>query len=162
MKRLDFAIDLRLLCDLPHQSRGFDRRRHTAQFVLNFTVQNLNRQSKGYGDYYWFGITFYDSRRAVTSPSALPETGTDKFIYDVGIAPFTSQVIGAGKWVSIRGDLLPHMRTGLQEAWRRGYLAGSRDAADYRIGDVNIGWEITGLNEAAMAMKAFSTRATLK
>jgi hypothetical protein len=109
-----------------------------------------------------FGITFCGSRRAVTSLSALPETGTDKFIYDVGIAPFTSQVIGAGKWVSIRGNLLPHMRTGLQEAWRRGYLAGSSNSVDYRIGDVNIGWEITGLNEAAMTMKAFSTKATLK
>jgi hypothetical protein len=27
-----------------------------AQFLAYLTVQNLNRQSPGYGDYLWFGV----------------------------------------------------------------------------------------------------------
>jgi hypothetical protein len=167
MERLAFAIRVRLLFDRQQQGPHYDPHLHAAQFNLYFTVQNLNRQSKGYGDYYWFGVGLYDSRHALTSLSALQDKGskkkqgTDKFIYNVGIAPLTSEVVGQGKWVSVRGDLLPFFRTGLQEAWRLGYLTGSKDMADYRIGELNLGWEITGLNDAAMAVKDLSATATL-
>jgi hypothetical protein len=108
----------------------------------------------------------YDSRQDVTTLSAMQDKGskkkqgTDKFIYNVGIAPFTSEVVGQGNWVSVRGDLLPFFRTGLQQAWRLGYLTASKDMDDYRIGELNLGWEITGLNDAAMALKDFSVTAT--
>jgi hypothetical protein len=167
MQRLDLAIRVRLLYDRMHQDKQYDARLHAAQFSLYFTVQNLNRQSQGYGDYYWFGVGFYDSRKDVTALVAMQDKGsakkqaTDKFIYNVGIAPFTSEVVRKGNWVAVRGDLLPQIRAGLQEAWKQGYLTASKDLADYRIGELNLGWEITGLDDAAMAVKDFSTKATL-
>ena len=36
------------------------------------------------------------------------------------------------------------MREGLAEAWRRGYVKDSHDPADYRLGSMNTGWEVTG------------------
>ncbi|MFA7004132.1 MAG: hypothetical protein WC429_08860 [Verrucomicrobiia bacterium] len=38
---------------------------HAAQFQIFFTLQNLNRQSGGYGRYLWFGVPIYDDRRRV-------------------------------------------------------------------------------------------------
>ena len=56
------SIDFRLLYNNTHQGAGYDPGMHTGHFLFFFTVQNLNWDSKGYGDYYWFGIALYDSR----------------------------------------------------------------------------------------------------
>ena len=81
---------------------------------------------------------------------------------DVGIAPFTSAVVADGQWVTVQGDLLPHMRAGLQEAWKRGYLAGSHEMSDYRIGERHSGLGSHGLNDVAIAVKDLRVAATLK
>lgn len=168
MQRLDLTIRVRLLYDRPHTGPGYDPHLHAAQFVFYFTVQNLQRASKGYGDYYWFGVTLYDSRRDVTRLQALQDKGspkkkgTDKLIYNVGIAPFTSEVVARGQWVTVQGDLLPHLLAGLHEAWNRGFLPDSRDLDDYRIGEMNFGWEVTGLNDAAVAVKDLRATAVLR
>ena len=168
LRRLDLAMRVRLLYDRKHAGPGYDPHMHTAQFVFYFSVQNLNRQSKGYGDYYWFGLTLYDSRHEVTRLSALQDKGspkkkgTDKFIYNVGIAPFTSEVVGRGEWVTVNGDVLPHIHAGLQECWKRGFLPDSQDPADYRIGGMNMGWEVPGLDDVAMAVKDLAATAVLK
>jgi hypothetical protein len=168
MERLDLTIRVRLLYD--HQNRGpqYDPHLHAAHFLLFFTVQNLNPQSKGYGDYYWFNVALYDSRYKVTSLLVMQDkgspqkTGTEKLMYDVGIAPFTSAVVADGHWVTVQGDLLAHLHAGLQEAWKRGYLADSHAASDYRIGLVCLGWEVTGLNDVAIAVKDLHVVATLR
>ena len=88
--------------------------------------------------------------------------GTDKFIYDVGVKPFTDKVVGAGEWVAVEGDLLPHILAGLRQCWQRGYLADSQDLADYRIGSCVVGWEVTGLNDCAIAVEGLRATAALK
>lgn len=168
LERLNLEISVRLLYD--HQNRGpeFDPNVHAAQFQFFLTVQNLNTKSKGFSDYYWFGVSLYDNRREVTTLFAMQDVnqahkkGTEKFIYDVGIAPFTSRVVAKGEWVEVRGDLLPHIRAGLEECWKCGFLPASKDLGDYRIGGIFLGWEIPGLNDAAVAVKNLSLTATLK
>lgn len=156
---VDFAVEVRLLHDRRNLAAGHNPAIHAAQFVCFFTIQNLNRQSKGYGDYYWFGVLLYDDRHPVTRRHAMRDRGsplkrgTEKLIYDVGVAPFTQEVVGQGRWVSVRGDLLPHFRAGLQEAWKQGYLPASQDFNDYRIGGLVLGWEVTGRNEVALAVR---------
>jgi hypothetical protein len=87
---------------------------------------------------------------------------TEKLIYDIGVKPFTDKVVAVGEWVDIRGDLLPHIVAGLEEAWRRGYLPASTNPADYRVGSAVMGWEIPGLNDAAMAVKGLRATARLR
>lgn len=124
--------------------------------------------SEGFGDYYWFGIALYDDREAVTTLHAMQDKGsakkkgTNKFIYNVGIKPFTDKVVADGEWVDIRGDLMPYIRAGLRECWKRGYLTDSKDLTDYRLGGLVMGWEVTGLNDVAMAVKGLRATATLK
>ena len=166
MEKIDFAISVRLLHDDRHLRTGYNRSTHAAQFLFFFTIQNLNRQSKGYGDYYWFGIALYDDRELVTAPHAMQDKGspkkqgTDKLIYNVGIKPFTNAVVADGKWVTVRGDILPHIIAGLREAWKHGFLPDSQNLADYRIGGLVMGWEIPGLNDAAIAVKDLRATAT--
>ncbi len=168
LQRLDLAVSIRLLYDRQNKGPEFNPNVHAAQFQLFLTVQNLNRQSKGFSDYYWFGVSLYDNRREVTSLFAMQDVsqarkkGTEKFIYDVGIAPFTSEVVAKGHWVKVHGDVLPHIRAGMEECWKRGFLTDSRDPADYRVGGIFLGWEIPGLNDAAVAVKDLSLIATLK
>ena len=71
-------------------------------------------------------------------------------------------MIGDGQWVTLQGDLLPYMLQGMQECWKHGYLSRSTDLADYRIGGLCMGWEITGLDDAAMALRGLRATATLK
>ncbi|MCF7818172.1 MAG: hypothetical protein K9M54_09850 [Kiritimatiellales bacterium] len=168
IERIDFTISIKLLHDRKKSALAYRKQRHAAQYLFFLTVQNLNRESKGYGDYYWFGMALYDDRYAVTALHAMMDTGsakkpgTDKMIYNVGIKPFTNQVVADGEWVPIAGDLMPYIVAGLQECWKRGCLEDSRDLADYRFGGVVMGWEVTGLNDVAMAVKGLRATATLK
>ncbi len=164
---IDFSISIRLLQGERNLRAGHTPSRHAAQFLFFLTIQNLNRQSKGYGDYYWFGISLYDDRYPVTSLHAMQDKGspqkrgTDKLIFDVGVQPFTTRVVAAGNWVTVQGDILPHIVAGLREAWRQGYLPASQEFGDYRIGALVLGWEITGLNDVSLAVKNLRTRAIL-
>jgi hypothetical protein len=168
MSKINFSADVKLLYDHQNRKEGYDPSLHAAQFQIFFTVQNLNPNSKGFGDYYWFGVGFYDDRKTITSLSAMKDMsspkkkGTNKFIYNVGIKPFTEAVVGSGEWVSVHGDLYPHIIAGLHECWENGYLGDSKDLDDYRLGSLNIGWEVTGLNDVAMAVKGLRTEGILR
>ena len=166
--KLNFSVRVKLLYDRKKTGPTYNRHVHAAHDLFMLTVQNLNRKSKGFGDYYWFGIALYDDRVPVTALYAAQDKGspkkkgTDKFIYDIGVKPFTDKVVGTGDWVTVEGDLLPHIRAGLQQCWQRGYLPASQDLADYRIGGCVFGWEVTGLNDCAIAVQGLRTTAELK
>ncbi len=168
LARLDFSVRLKRLYDRKPAGPAYNRHVHTAHYLFFLTVQNLNRQSKGFGDYYWFSIALYDDREPVTTLHAMQDKGTpkkkgtDKFIYDIGVKPFTDQVVADGAWVTVAGDLLPHILAGLREGWRLGYLADSHELADYRFGGCVIGWEVTGLNDCAIAIQGLRATAALK
>jgi hypothetical protein len=53
------------------------------------------------------------------------------------------------------------MKTGLQEAWSRGVLLDSQDFADYKIGGMNMGWEMPGMNDASIQLGNYSVIATV-
>jgi hypothetical protein len=141
---------------------GYSSSLHAAQFLLYFTVQNLRLPkdtNPDYGNYLWFGLRFYDDREPLPGLSVNHDEGTGKLIYNIGIAPFTDEGMTAGEWKRIRGDLLPHIKAGLQEAWRQGYLTNSFDYADYKIGGMNMGWEVPGLSDVSMQVCDFSVQA---
>ncbi|NOZ39386.1 MAG: hypothetical protein GXP24_04070 [Planctomycetes bacterium] len=161
MNSLDFQIEARLLYDNRITTGGYDPSIHASQYVIFYTVQNLNAASAGYGDFLWFGTALYDDRVDVTGPIVLVDGFTQKLIYGIGIQPFTSEKIADGNWMTIGGDLLPHIKAGLQEAWSQGILLDSQDFADYKIGGMNMGWEMPGMNNASMQIRNYSVTATV-
>jgi len=144
---------------------GYDQSIHASQFVMFYTVQNRNTQSPGFGDYLWLGVPIYDDRYAMLPQSSHVDRGndnkpgTDKLIYRIASSDVSSTSMHTGGTVEFRGDLLPHAKLALQEAWSRGLLTDSMNYNDYYIGGMNTGWEITGLNIATVQLNDLSLQA---
>ena len=154
---LRFSTEARLLRDERHIGAGYDSGRHAASFLIYFTVQNLSAPgAPGYGDFLWLGLTVYDDREPRPGLYVAGDEASGKLIYNIGLTPLTPGSLTDGAWHRLEADLLPHVRLALEAAWDRGLLTDSRDLADYRIGGMNIGWEIPGLNDAEVQVRDLS------
>ncbi len=168
LEALPFSVQYRLVQEEVSRPQGFASQRHTAQFVFYITVQNRNQDSPGYGDYYWFGVTMYDTRYRVPEAHMAADAGSDrkpatgKFIFNPAGDRYTAQSAHDRQWVTIDRDLLPLVREGLETAWQRGYLKDSRDPADYRLGGMNTGWEVTGPIDVEMQLRSLRLDAVPK
>lgn len=168
LESLRMVVRYRLVRADVHRPAGFDARRHTAQFVFYITVRNRNRQSAGFGDYFWFGVPMYDTRHRLPRAHKAVDRGSDrkpatgKFIFNPAGERYTSQSAHDGDWVAIEKDLLPLIREGLKTAWQRGYLQDSRKMADYRLMAMNTGWEVTGPLDVEMQLAGLQLEAVLR
>jgi hypothetical protein len=141
--------------DTPDYTPGL----HAAQFQIFFSVQNLNRQSSGYGQYLWFGVPLYDDRDRVPKAHKTQDTGgTKMFIFTPAGSEFTPRSTHDPQWLVLDKDLLPLMREGLATAWAHGFLQDSKTLADYRIAGMNLGWEVPGLFDVELQMRNLSLR----
>jgi hypothetical protein len=150
--RLRFAA--RLTESETFKPPGYTPDLHAAQFQLVVTEGNTRRDSGGYGDFPWFVVPLYDDRHAqpsrfVNRDFADPSV---KLIFNPGTDAFTTSRLRDGDWVTEDRDIRPLLLDALQEAWRLGYLPGSRDPADYRLTTLNLGWEVPRLRRAALAL----------
>lgn len=156
---LRVRLSVRLVGSKLYDEARYDPRIHAAQFLLYLNVQNLNRASKGYGDFLYFGVPLYDNRspngtRRFTAPDQ-----AGKFIFNPPSSEYLARTPHCGEWVTVDRDVLPLILEGLQAAWDRGFLLGSKDLSDYRIAAMNMGWEIPGPFDATMQVRDFSVRA---
>jgi len=161
LREVVLQIAVRLRRSVAHPTPDDIPQLHAAQFLLYVTVQNLNRQSPGHGDFLYLGVPLYDNRRRSPKPYAAPDHW-GKFIYTPAAEVYTKQSTHDGEWVTVKRDLLPLMEEGLRAAWDRGFLKHSRDLRDYRLGGMNLGWELPGSFDVEMEVKDLSLRATTK
>lgn len=160
MTRLEFNLDFRLEYENQNKKRGYDAGRNAVIFPINFTVQNLNTKSSGYGQFVWLQINPYDDRREVPvskKDQEMTDVGTGMSIYFVPTASLTRGNTHSGEWVNLHGDILPYAQRSVEVAFRKGILK-SNDLSDYKIGGVNIGYELTGLNITTMEFKNLSLK----
>ena len=168
LESVPFHIQYRLLRSESHKDGGWSDQRHTAQFLFYLTVQNLNPDSPGRGDYLWFGVPMYDARHGTPTAHMAPDVGTEmkggtgKFIYNPSGETYTDKSVVDGEWITIDKDLLPLIREALAMAWDRGYLQDSQDESDYGLGGMNIGWEVTGTIDVEMAFSELRIDAELR
>lgn len=156
LKKLELSVTAAIPLQAVDYGTGYDPDKHVAHFLLFVTVQNLNKNSAGYGDYMWFGIQLYNDHVDPTTLVTLVDTGTGKYIYNVGVAPFVSANVGSGgssAYKTVSGDILPLIKQALQSIWSTAYLSSSKDLADYQIGSYSIAWEVTGLADVEAAVK---------
>lgn len=136
----------------------FDPELHSAQFQLYITVQDLNPASPNHGDFFWFGIPFYDYRYKTISQFAAQDQGksdaSGKFIYSMGSADFMNGSFHSGAWITIQKDILPMMKNAVQLAKQRGYLKGSA-FEDLGLSSMNLGWEVPGTLDVGFQFKGF-------
>ncbi len=137
--------------------------RHAAQFLIYLTVANRNPQSPGHGNYYWFGIPLYDDRSRIVPAHRAQDFGDTKmFIYTPASEVFATESTHDGRWVTFAKDLLPLLREGLEAGWAHGFMAGSRDVADYRLTGIFIGWEVPGVFDVELQIRNLRLATLLK
>jgi hypothetical protein len=156
LTRAHFHIEARLLqSESGHTEDDCDRNLHAAQFQVFFNVQNLNRDSAGYGDFLYFGIPLYDTRHRVPRGFEQPDW-MSKFIYTPDGSVFTDRSMHDAGWVVVDRDILPLILEGLGKAWERGFLQDSKDLDDYRISAMNMGWEVPGIFDVSVQVRNLS------
>ncbi len=77
-------------------------------------------------------------------------------IYSIAYDSVATKSTHTNEWVNIDIDLYPYAIIALNEAWNRSYLSASQDLADYKLGGMNIGWELPGMNIADMKIRNLS------
>lgn len=166
LARLDFIIAIkRLYCENHMATDACNPALHAAQFQMFLVVSNINKDSKDYGNYFWFGVPFYDSRHDIPPSYKAKDVGkadaTGKFIYTIAGENVTSEPLKEKQWAEIEIDLLGHINAGLQEAVKRGYLADS-NPGDYAVVGMNMGWELPGTFDASIQIRDFGLLAVLR
>ncbi len=122
---------------------------HAAQMVWFITIQNRNKDSKGYGKYIWFGIPLWDNRQA-GKPSnvySAHDKGTDTLIYSMASSSYLNKTYGnipnVGEDATARADILSIIQTAFNDAKSKGYLTDT-EYTDLAIGGTNFGFEMPG------------------
>jgi len=166
LAKLHLSLGIRLLYSKNHMIRdAYSPELHAAQFQMFLVVKNVNEQSRDHGDYYWFGVPFYDSRHDIPPSHKAKDGGktdaTGKFIYTVAGEYVNAKHLKEDKWAEIDADLLPYIKAGLEEAVKRGHLAGS-NLGDYGIMGMNMGWELPGTFDASMQIRDLGIMAILR
>ena len=141
----------------------YDEGLHCYQTGMIFIVQNLNTNSAGYGDdFFWFGIPGFDSRMEYKSEYCNVDGGkadaSGKLIYQLGGKDFfdtyytANPMTNEGEWVTVTVDILPSLKTAFNTAQRLGYM-GSSKLEDLRMQGINFGCECTGTFDASVSIK---------
>ncbi len=153
---LVFQIDAQLLYNLTIKNAGYDSTMHAGQFLIFFTVQNLNQSSSGYGKYVWLGVPLYDDRTPMLPGNMSYDVGTQTLINNIAYTAIANTSLHSGNWIHARVNLLPYAKAALDTAWANGFINESTNYADYKIGGMNMGWELPGMNIATMGVKGIS------
>jgi len=163
LMQLPLHVEARLLSFRDYPDVVYDPHLHAAHIHVTLTIQNRNRQSPGFGQYYWFQIVLYDNRDRVPKAFAAKDSGkadaTGKFIFAPSGDTFTKDSVHDGQWITIDKDLMPLVQQGLTMAWSRNFLPGSKTLADYRIGLIAVGWEVSGIYDVNFQIRNLSLQA---
>lgn len=166
MQSLRFRIQARLLhCKCTMAGEDYDAGLHAAQFQIFFIIKNIRPGSADYGNYYWFGVPFFDNRHDVPPPFMAADAGkkdaTGKYIYTLGGETLGEAPLKLGQWMALDVDLLPYIERGLRKAAGSGYLKNS-NPHDYAVANMNMGWEIPGTFDAAMQVRDLEVLGVVK
>ena len=147
-------------------ARDIDYGRHAAQLQWYLNITNKSHYTGILGDYYWFGISMYDTRGRCgeykSADSAGVETSTNKAVYCFDQAEWLkTESIEIGKKYEVIIDLLPHIKTGFDYAVSAGYLEGCVWEGMYVQG-MNIGWELPGTYDVETKIDYISLLAEYK
>ena len=152
-----FRIGARLLHAQQHRTPDYSPGLHAAQFQVFFTLQYFRSGSPGAARFLWFGVPLYDDRHRVPPAHKTRDTaGSEMFIFTPAGDRYTRASAHDGDWIRVDEDLLPLLREALETAWTQGFLADSRDFADYRLTSINLGWEVPGILDVAMQVRDLS------
>lgn len=157
VSELRWDLDIQLLYMNQHIEPGYNPSIYAGIFPLYMTIQNLAQGDAEYGKYFWLGLCTYDDRVLMSPLYVNGDIGTGALIYQPAFSNFANVSVHSGSIVHVSGDMMPFVRLGLQAAVERGFL-NSTDLKKYYVGGMNIGWEMTGLNDGTIEIGALSLK----
>ena len=156
---LNFHLEARLKRSALVNSNDYSPSLHAAQYFVYFTVANRNPKAAGYGECLWFGIPIYDNRHRLVPAYEAQDFGETKlFIFTPASESFARGSTHDGDWVTFERNLLPLMHEGLEHAWAKGFIKGSKDLTDYQPLGIFIGWEVPGMFDVDLQIRNLSLR----
>lgn len=154
---LRWNFNIQLLYMNQHIQPGYNPNIHAGQFLVYLAIQNLVPSDPDYGKYFWLGICLYDDRFPMSPLYINGDKGTGSLIYQPAYSNFANVSVQSQTVIHINGDMMPFVRLGLEAAVQRGFL-NSTDPSKYYVGGMNIGWEVTGLNNGTIEIGNFSLK----
>ena len=172
---LDTAEELRLSMDFDFvkfdnvMGESANKGLHACQFQWYVTIQNVNKQSPDYGDFFWFGLQFFDNRYSFCPKSLTvdggKDTATGKAIYTMDMKKVMNlKIVEPGESYSVDYDILPEVKKALEAVKQMEELTCFKktELSDLRIGHTNIGWEMPGTYNGAVLINSFDIRVKTK
>ncbi len=146
--KLEMELDFDFLKWVDHMQDSYDKNVHTAQFQWFLNFANFNKESKGYKDFFWFGLSFMDIPRYDLTPEYMARDGgkedaTLKFIYIIDSKEFLKKKVDLNDNVKIKFDVMKYIKHGFEVAKSNGFLKDT-NFEDLGFNSTNIGFEITG------------------
>lgn len=129
---------------------------HAAQLQLFFVVKSSNPSEVNAG--LWFGMPFFDNRETqTTSPNGGFDKGTNMYISSMGNAAYMDELATVGEKVVIKHNLLPEIKTALENAQALGYMQ-STTFEDLYLVNMNIGWELPGIFDVGVDIHNYNLK----
>lgn len=166
MKALWFKLDAQVLYNDNKRLVGYVAADRAAQFWIYFTVQNLtgsHQTNPHYGDdFLWLGVPVFDDRYPMMAGGTITDVGpnsTGRPIVTIPYSAFSNVSTHSGSIVTLRTDLLPFAIAAVQQSCGPGKPLASCDLNDYKVGTMNLGYEVTGANSVAIRLSGLSLKA---
>jgi hypothetical protein len=139
LAEITFSADMQLVAENQNIKSGYEKGKHAAIFPVNLTIQNLNINSPGYGQYVWLQIPTYDDRNDFPELYINLDIASKMLIYAIPYKKFATTSLHSGSLVSLKANVLPEAIEAVKIAYDKGLLK-SNDLSDYKIGGFNIGY----------------------
>ena len=130
---------------------------HAAQLSWFLYLKNTNRQSKGFRDFLWFGVSMFDSRYDFVPDYAAQDFAmpNGSFIYTLGSKRYFDKPVEIGERRTIRRDILNDIREAIETAQKRNFITNTT-IDDVVLDGTNIGWEVPGTYDVGVTLHKLS------
>jgi hypothetical protein len=130
---------------------------HAAQLSWFLYLKNTNRQSNGFRDFLWFGVSMFDSRHDFVPDYAAQDFAmpNGSFIFTLGSKRYFDKPVEIGKRQTIRHNILDGIREAVETAHQRGFITNTT-IDDVVLDGTNIGWEVPGTFDVGVTLHKFS------
>jgi hypothetical protein len=85
------------------------------------------------------------------------DEASQALIYCPSFTNFATGSVQDGGWVHVSGDMMPFARLAVQTAVNRSYFT-SDDLSNFYVANMNMGWEVFGLNNGAIEVTQLSLK----
>ena len=130
---------------------------HAAQLSWFLYMKNTNRESKGFHDFLWFGVSMFDSRHEFVPDYSLQDFAmpNGSFIYTLGSKRYLDKPVEVGKRQTIRYDILSGIHDAIETAHKNGFITDTT-IDDVVLDGTNIGWEVPGTYDVGATLHKLS------